>query len=212
MTNHYTNEENKFFIEFVPGHTDKETAAEFEKRFGRKINTGAVGNRKTLLGIRNGLIGGRFEKGQVSHNKGIVRTKWMSAESIAICEKTQFTKGHTPANTRAVGEERITKDGYIMVKKAARNETNNNFFDLKHKIVWEAAYGKIPKGHCLIFLDGDKTNCDLNNLRLVSRAELARLNQNHLLGVNGKDNSSAILISKILTAIGKKKQKEESMK
>lgn len=33
-----------------------------------------------------------------------------------------------------------------------------------HKYVWEQHNGKIPKGHRIIFLDGDGTNCDLSNL------------------------------------------------
>lgn len=37
-------------------------------------------------------------------------------------------------------------------------------------------HGKIPAGYCLRFLDGDKTNCALENLALLPRGANLRIN------------------------------------
>jgi hypothetical protein len=45
---------------------------------------------------------------------------------------------------------------------------------LKHRYVWEQANGPIPDGHNIAFRDGNRQNCDLSNLYLISREEAAR--------------------------------------
>ena len=38
---------------------------------------------------------------------------------------------------------------------------------LKHRHIWEEEHGEIPYRHVIIFKDGDKTNCGLDNLMMV---------------------------------------------
>ena len=45
---------------------------------------------------------------------------------------------------------------------------------MKHRYVWEQAHGKIPDGYLVAFRDGNRQNCDLSNLYLISRQESAR--------------------------------------
>ncbi len=47
---------------------------------------------------------------------------------------------------------------------------------LRH-VVWERTHGPVPAGHCIVHLDGDPGNCEIDNLACVRRAVLARLNQ-----------------------------------
>ena len=42
---------------------------------------------------------------------------------------------------------------------------------LKHRFVWESHYGAIPKGYNVQFKDGNRQNCDISNLYLISRQE-----------------------------------------
>ena len=44
----------------------------------------------------------------------------------------------------------------------------NGKWDYKQRVVYKQHYGEIPKNHFVIFLDGDRTNYDINNLKLVS--------------------------------------------
>jgi len=55
-------------------------------------------------------------------------------------------------------------DGFLYVKK-----TGSRKWHLKHLAVWEEANGRLPRGQALIFADGNRLNCDLDNLVLVPR-------------------------------------------
>lgn len=47
----------------------------------------------------------------------------------------------------------------------------------KHVHVWEQTHGPVPDGMVVVFRDGDKLNINPQNLMIVSRAELLRLNK-----------------------------------
>ena len=44
-------------------------------------------------------------------------------------------------------------------------------YEYKQRLIYKEYYGEIPKGHMIIFLDGDRTNYDINNLKAVSTPE-----------------------------------------
>jgi len=79
-----------------------------------------------------------------------------------------------PPNHVPVGTERIdNKDGYVKVKIA-----EPNVWQLKARIVWESINGEIPPSHIIRFIDGDRLNVTIENLEMISRQELCRLNKN----------------------------------
>ncbi|MFR0816520.1 MAG: HNH endonuclease signature motif containing protein [Enterococcus casseliflavus] len=47
----------------------------------------------------------------------------------------------------------------------------------KHKVEWEKVHGEIPKGYVLIFLDGNKQNITMDNLKLVTQGQNLQLNR-----------------------------------
>ena len=104
----YTVEEHTFLQSFIPGHTYKEIVEEYNKTFSEPITETRVKGYMNNHKIKNGLTG-RFKKGQIPHNKG---KKGVYAKG---CEKTWFATGHLPHNTKPIGYERISKDGYIDV-------------------------------------------------------------------------------------------------
>ena len=63
----YTQEEQDFFREFVPGHTYKEIQAEFCKRFNKPITLSQVKGYLKRNGLKNG-VNGRFKKGNIPQN------------------------------------------------------------------------------------------------------------------------------------------------
>lgn len=69
---------------------------------------------------------------------------------------------------KKVGHEIITHDGYIKVKVSDVGDPNTKF-KLKHRVIWEQAYGPVPEGCFIVFVDGNKRNFDLSNLRCVTR-------------------------------------------
>lgn len=117
----------------------------------------------------------RFQPGQVSHNAGKKGLRYPGSE------KGWFKKGHQRSDTAPVGAERIDKkDGYVLVKIADKGEYALPW-RLKHRMVWEAANGPVPKGMTLVFMDGNRQNCALENLTLITRRELMLRNTVHNL-------------------------------
>ena len=93
--------------------------------------------------------------------------------------KTSFKKGSVPPNRKPLYSERTDSDGYIYIK-VPRQDPHTGFptrYVLKHRWVWEQAGRTIPAGYVLVFVDGDRSNCALDNLELWTRAELAGINK-----------------------------------
>jgi len=127
---------------------------------------------KTFLknrGLKAGLTG-RFSDGHTPWNKG--KTGYMGPNA------TSFKKGNLPHNHRPLWFERVDKDGYITMSVPEPNPYTGfpTRFKLKHVWLWEEAHGPKPKGTTVIFRDGNNRNFDLDNLLLVTRAELLAMN------------------------------------
>jgi len=105
-----------------------------------------------------------FKTGQEPANKGKKITEYMTEEAIQKLQQTTFKPGHTPHNHQPVGTEIVVEDGYVKVKVAEPKQ-----WKWKHRMVWEAHNGNIPTGHIIQFKDGNRQNCDINNLYLISR-------------------------------------------
>lgn len=41
-----------------------------------------------------------------------------------------------------------------------------------HRYTWEYFNGEIPKGHIVLFIDKNRNNCDISNLKCVHQSEL----------------------------------------
>lgn len=204
----YTDEERAFLREFVPGHSHKEITEEFNSRFPEKVTVGQIKGSIKRYGLNTGRTG-RFEKGHATHNKG---KKGVCAKG---CEKTWFEKGRLPHNTKPIGYERVTRDGYIEVKVAMRpgdTENGHNFVP-KHRLVWEEVNGPIPKGHKIIFLDGDKENCTIENLAIVTCAEQLEITRKGLRSDVREFTKTGILIARAGVTVNKiKKENRNAIK
>jgi len=114
-------------------------------------------------------VGTRYHKGNVPANKG----KQMPVHVYEKCKWTMFKKGQVPHNTRYDGHERVTKDGYVELR------LREGVYVLKHRHVWEQAYGAIPKGHLVVFKDRNPLHISLDNLELITQEENMRRNTIH---------------------------------
>lgn len=169
-------EYDRFLRGFIPGHTEPEIIDAFERRFGIRLTTAQVGNRKAALGVRSGTSGGRFEHGHVPANKGRTWDEMgIGADARDRMRAGQFKPGNLPWTTRPVGDERATNDGYIEVHVAqARRERANDQWVLKQRLVWERANGReLEPYEMVLFADGDRANFDPGNLVAVTMAEHA---------------------------------------
>ena len=71
---------------------------------------------------------------------------------------------------------------------------------------WEAVHGPVPKGHVVILKDGDKTNLDVSNLLLVSRAELGLMNKRGLISSDPALTEAGHAAAKLILAASKRKK------
>lgn len=114
----------------------------------------------------------RFQKGLAPANKGLRRPGYAPGRMAS----TQFKKGQKPHTYRfKIGDQRVNTDGYIDVKIREDLVGSNNWRAL-HRILWEKAHGPVPPGHIVIFKDGNKLRCVLENLELITLADNLRRN------------------------------------
>lgn len=179
-----------------------EMACRLNQKFGTSYSAaqikGYYGNHKINSGVT-----GYFEKGHVPPNKG---KKGYCAPGS---EKGHFKKNHLPKNTKPIGYERVTRDGYVEVKvrmRPSRSDCNDNFVP-KHRLIYEKAYGPIPKDSVLIFKDGNKRNFELSNLALVSKAERLDMTRHGLFSSNPELTESGIALARLRT-MARSKEKE----
>lgn len=191
----YTDEMKQFILDNYKGRYNQELADLFNQKFNTNITSRTIKSYKANNKLNSGLTG-KFRKGQTPHNKG----KKMPKEVYEKVKHTMFAKGNVPPNHRPVGSERISKDGYIEVKVAEPNK-----WRLKQRVVYEEAKGKIPEGCPIIFLDGNKRNFDIDNLRCITWSELLYLNCNGLNNSN-EITETGILMARLDRAKNKKKQ------
>lgn len=118
----------------------------------------------------------RFTKGITPWNKGTHFT------AGGRSGETRFKPGHRGGRAaeryQPIGTERISKDGYLE-RKVNDGMPLQKRWRAVHLLVWEAAHGPLPPGHAVSFKDGNKQNTALENLELVSRADLMRRNTLH---------------------------------
>lgn len=192
MAHKYTPEQRAFFEKNTFGRSYRELQALFYEEFGVMLTLGQInsyiGNHKLTTGRT-----GRFPPGHVPANKG--------QKGIRRSPATEFKKGNMPQNWKPVGTETVRSDGYTWVKIAEPNKWRE-----KHALIWEAANGPVPTGHIVLFADGNKQNIALENLMLISRAQLVRLNQKNLIGGSADLTRAGLLVADIMTKMAERRR------
>jgi hypothetical protein len=170
----------RFLKGIVKGRSYADITSLFNKEFGFSISVKAMGSLIKKHNLKNGRDC-RIRQGNVPPNKG--RKGYCAPGS----EKGWFKPGQMPFNTMHIGSERINADGYVEVKYSEKSGSPKNRWKGKHVLIWEKANGPVPKGHAVIFADGNRRNFKLRNLVLVSRKELAVLNHKKMLASKNED-------------------------
>ena len=202
----YTQEERDFMKEYVPGHSYKEILEAFNERFSPAINAGQLKGFLANNKLNTGRTG-RFEKGHVPPNKG----KTVSKEMYDAMAPTMFKPGNKPPNTLPIGTEKMLADGYIWVKIDDKPKVPKRVnWIQKHVLLWEQHNGPVPEGCVVKFLDDDRTNITIENLRLITKAQNVRMNQNGLHGPDPEMTKLGIAVADlIIKTAERKKQIEE---
>lgn len=140
--NGYSKEEEEFVKKYYPDHGPEKTAEMINEIFGSNRSANSV---KSLANQRL----------KIFVNPAIVKNI-----HVTTCEKMRNVR------RKEVGSVRKTKG------KNGRSEYKIKIADgdwrLAGIVIWEEANGPIPDGHQIMYLDGDNSNYQLDNLCLVT--------------------------------------------
>lgn len=96
-------------------------------------------------------------------------------------------------NALPIGSERVKDDGMVQVKIAPRK------WEYKQRLIYEQYYDvKLTSDDYIIFLDQDRTNFDISNLKKVTRRESAILSNQKLFSKNPILTDTGIYIAKTI--------------
>jgi len=187
----FTPEQCRFLRENYSRYTLPELTAELNRIY----ETAKEVSQVKCYVKNNGIVcgrDGRFQKGSIPWTAG--------TKGVVKPNSGNFRKGNTPLNRKPVGSERIcSKEGFILVKVAETNPYTGfpTRYKHKHVHVWEQHHGPAPEGMVIAFTDGNKLNCSIENLMLVSRSELLILNMHGYKELPNELKPTIRLIAKI---------------
>lgn len=79
---------------------------------------------------------------------------------------------------KPLGFKRATKGGTLVkVREQATVGGTKDNWEYEHHIVYKEAFGEIPEGHQIVFIDHDRTNCVPSNLYAIPKTKMALVNQ-----------------------------------
>ena len=183
----------KEHLDFLRKHemmSRKELAKIFNSTFCTSASRKAIAQRCRKLGLVC-PYDGRFKKGCIPANKG--------TKGLKGANKTSFKPGNIPSNVKVIGSISYREDKnsytYMHIKIAEPNR-----WQMLHVYIWEQKHGKVPAGHCVITKDKNPLNVSLDNLMLVTRSELARLNQRYT-SISPKLKETAVNVIRLQTKV-----------
>ena len=185
------------------GVSSKEMAEMVNELFGTSFTQHQMKCFRQRHGIRSGETGW-FQKGHTPANKGKKLEEYVGEERAREIKKriapTQFKRGVAPMNELPVGTVVVNAEGYKLRKKQ-NDGTLWERWEFLHRAVWREHHGEIPEGMMIIFRDGDRLNCDISNLTMVSKSESAALNRLKLRSEDPDLTDTGIALVKLRLAV-----------
>jgi hypothetical protein len=196
----YTPEQRGFIRENITGRGFAELTELFNKRFGTSHSKERIKAISEYYKFRNGLQWKKYTPEQIGFirenitGRGfaelteLFNKRFGTSHSIiqiqGVAAYYKFKSGCKPCNPKGFFLTRLRpinaeseNNRYVRVKTGSgKNDWIN-----KNRLLWEKANGPLPKGHFVIFADGNSRNFALDNLLLVSSAEIAVMNHLKLI-------------------------------
>lgn len=205
----YTDEEKKFLKEFAPGHSWQEIIDTFRNRFGVELSVHRLSAVLCEYGIRTNTRDKYTEEEKLFLQEYIpvhTRKETISAyrkrfgKELSYIELNNFMQYyHISADhersrrKKPVLSETVAKDGYVYIKISGEPVK----WIKKHRYIWEQTYGEIPEGFLHAFADGNRKNCELANLRLISKRTQGIMNMTRLSKVGKEYFDTAVMIAEL---------------
>ena len=114
----------------------------------------------------------------------------------------RFKRAKNAGDNVPIGTERVKSDGMVQVKIA------KDKWEYKQRLIYSQYHNiELTSDDYIIFLDQDRTNFDINNLKRVSRYESAVLSNQKLFFNNAELTETGIDVAKLIIKT-KDKRKE----
>ena len=181
----WTDKEISYLIKIAKGKYLSEIAELMSEKFNYPFRKTQIKSAMTKHKIKNNMKS-KVPKGLTPWNKGL-----------------KMGNSHIH-NLKSVGDEYINSDGFVMIKL-----DNPARWVHKHRYIYEQAFGEIPKDKVLIFLDGDKQNLSLDNLKCISRKQLVKMNQNKLFFNNAELTEAGSELANLMLKINEVSKKKK---
>ena len=129
------------------------------------------------------------------YNYPITRTQlkqYLSKRKIRY-KDYDVNKVREMGKNKPIGSERVKPDGMIQVKVA------KDKWEYKQRLIYEKYHNvKLNSDDYIIFLDQDRTNFDINNLKRISRHESSILSNQQLFSHNPDVTDVGIQVAKLI--------------
>ena len=220
MTRHiWTNEQIKYLKRIANGKPKKVTLEKINKKFNlnlslRQLNN-CMSNNNIKVNIRHTWTNEQIEYlkkiAEGTPRKEIVKKlndkfnlnltllqvrDCMNGRGIRNNIDKRFSAesgGNRYQQEKPIGTISKWECGYTRIK------TGDNEWEFIQRYVWKKHHGEIPPNHSVIFLDGNTDNYNIENLALVNRNELMKLNSD-----NQELNKVAVNLAKLMTKVKEK--------
>lgn len=139
-----------------------------------------------LADLFNKRFGTNLSKHSIKHYK---RSLGLKSEIDG-----RFKKNQEPHNKKRIGDEFVDKNtGYTYIKIAEPNT-----WIQKQRYIYIKHHGKIDDDCSIIFLNGDKKDFDINNLKMVRNKDKLVMKNLHLFSDIEEITECGILIAKTI--------------
>lgn len=154
---HYTQEQKDFIRDNIR-KPYKEIRKLFEEKFGRSMSEASFDHFVQRYGLRHGKVG---YNGSDKEYMALILKK--------ANELIRRPIGHI---TRYIDKQGVE---HVVIKtKHVYGHPGNNCESLV-RWAWKKAYGDISKGECIVPVDGNKMNCELSNLRKLTKNQVLQM-------------------------------------
>lgn len=129
-------------------------------------------------------------------------------QKLLVRNKIQYkykdkNKSHNMSRLH-IGTEYTKSDGMVLVK-VGRNE-----WKYKQRLIYEEYYNvKLKEDEYVIFLDQDRTNFNINNLKVITRRESSILANQHIFSKIPEATKTGIQVAKLMIKMKELKKEGE---
>jgi hypothetical protein len=219
----YSSEETKYLKRTVKGRSYLEINTLFNERFGLSMSISTLKGKIKRMGLVNGkrhnytpdeilflkrnFIECKFSELTKRFNKHFGLA--FSEDRIkAFCHRLNLRNPKTGMQDMEIGAENFFNNKkFVKIRirqKDERRLKTSETWKAIHILIWEKNHGPIPKGHVVIFADGNRLNYSLDNLLLISKAEFLMMNFFHLFSSNPELTKTGILLVRLKLLIAKR--------